>query len=50
MIICNNLDGPRGYHTKQSQSDSESQTSYNITYAWNLKKDKNELICRTETD
>ena len=33
---------------------SESQTSYHITYMWNLKKkkkkkDTNELICRTET-
>ena len=30
---------------------SERQTSYDITYRWNLKKkDTNELICRTETD
>ena len=32
------------------KSDSERQTSYDITYMWNLKKDRNELICRTETD
>ena len=28
----------------------QRQTSYNITYMWNLKKDTNEVICRTETD
>ena len=32
------------------QSDSETQTSYAITYTWNLKKGFNELLCRTETD
>ena len=31
---------------------SERQTSYDITYMWNLKKKKdiNELICRTEIE
>ena len=28
----------------------ERQTSYGITYMWNLKKYTNELTCRTETD
>lgn len=28
----------------------QRQTSYNITYMWNLKKDTNEVICRIETD
>ena len=33
------------------QSDIERQTLYDVTYMWNLKKkDRNELICRTETD
>ena len=32
------MDGPTDYHTKWSQSDSESQTSYGITYMWNLRK------------
>ena len=32
------------------QSDSERQTSYDITYMRNLKMDTNGLICRTETD
>ena len=30
--------------------DSETQTSYAITYIQNLKKGHSELICRTETD
>ena len=34
----------------ETKSDSERQTSYGITYMWNLKKDTNELICRTEID
>ena len=29
---------------------SERQTSCDITYMWNIKKDKNKLICRTEID
>ena len=32
------------------KSDRERQTSYDITYMQNLKKDTNELICRRETD
>ena len=30
--------------------DSERQTSYDIAYVWNVKKDTNELICRRETN
>ena len=33
------MDGPRNYHAKWSQSDSEAPTSNPITYMWNLKKD-----------
>ena len=29
---------------------SERQTSYAITYMWNLENDKNELIYKTQTD
>ena len=32
------MDGPRNYHAKWSQSDSEIPTSYAITYMCNLKK------------
>ena len=35
---CNNMDGPRGYHTKCSKSDRERQISYDLTYMWNLKR------------
>ena len=31
-------------------SQTERQTSYAITYMWNLSKGYNELLCRTETD
>ena len=36
--ICSNKDGPRDYCTKWSKSDLGRQTSYDITYMWNLKK------------
>ena len=36
--ICNNMDGPRDYHTKWSKSERERQISYDITYMWNLEK------------
>ena len=31
-------------------SQTEKDTSYDITYMWNLKYDTNELIYKTETD
>ena len=46
--ICNNMGGPRDYHTKWSKS--ERQPLYDIIYMWNLKYDTNELIYKTETD
>ena len=47
--ICSNTEGPRDNHTKWSKSDREKQTSYGITYMWNLKKkDTNELIYKTD--
>ena len=48
--IFSHMDGPRDYHTKWSKSDRERQTSYDITYMWNLKYDTNELIYKTESD
>ena len=36
--ICSNMDRPRDYHTKWSESDRETQISYDMTYMWNLKK------------
>ena len=41
---------PRDDHTKWSYSDKERQMSYGIIYMWNLKKDRNELIYKAETD
>ena len=35
--ICSNMNGPRDCHNEWSKSDTERQTSYNITYMWNLK-------------
>ena len=29
---------PRNYHAKCNQSNNETQTSYAVTYTWNLKK------------
>ena len=49
MPFCSSMDGPRDYHTKQSNSETERQMSYDITYMWNLKYDTNEPICETET-
>ena len=50
--ICSNMGEPRNYHTKWSKSDRERQISYDITHMWHLilKKDRSELIYKTETD
>ena len=48
--ICSNMNVPRDYHTKWSESDRERQISCDITYMWNLNYDTNELIYKTETD
>ena len=49
IAICNNMDGPRDYHTKWSESDRERQIAYDITYTWNLKI-INEFIHKIEPD
>ena len=36
--IGSNMDGPRDFHTKWSQSDRERQISYDVIYIWSLKK------------
>ena len=41
------MDRPRDYHIKKAR---ERQISYDITYVWNLKHDRNELFYETETD
>ena len=41
--ICSNMDGPRDYHTKRSESEKDKY----ITSAWNLKNNTKELIYET---
>ena len=36
-VICSNVDGPRGSHTLV-KLHNERQTTYDITYMWNLKR------------
>ena len=45
--ICNNMDGPRDYHTNEIR---KRQILYDITYLGNLKYNTNELIYKSETD
>ena len=44
------MDGPRDCYTEWNKSERERQIPYDITYMWNLKYDKNELIYKAETD
>ena len=48
--ICNNMDGPRDYHSKWSKPERERQMSCDITCMRNLKYDTNEFIYKRETD
>ena len=41
------MDGPRVYRTKWSKPDRDK---YDIAYMWNLKKNTNKLIYKTELD
>ena len=43
MPICNNMDGPRYYHTMCTKSAGERQMLFDITYMWNLKYDTNKF-------
>ena len=45
--ICNNMDGPRGYYAKWSQSDKKRQIPYDLIYMWNKKQNKTQWS-RTE--
>ena len=45
------MDGPRDYHPEWSKSDRQGETSYDIPYMWNLKRnDTNKLTYKTERD
>ena len=50
IVICWNMDGPRGYYTQWSKLNRERHISYDINYLWNLNNDKSESIYKTETD
>ena len=39
------MDGPRDYHTKQSQK--RKRMPYEVTFMWNLKYDTNEFIYKS---
>ena len=45
--ICSNMDGPRDYQTKWSQSERQRQMPRDGTYMWNLKYDRNDLTHET---
>ena len=36
--ICSNMDWPRDYHAKWSESDRERQIPYDTAYMWSQKK------------
>ena len=42
LAICNNMDGPRGYHAEWNKSDRERRTPPDLTEARNLKHETNE--------
>ena len=44
------MNATKVYHTKQSKSERERQTPYDITYMCSLKYDTNKPIQETETD
>ena len=46
--MCSNMDGPRDYHTKWSQTKTNIVWYY--LYAESKKNYTNELISKTETD
>ena len=42
LVICGNMNGPRGYYAKWNKSDREIQILYDFTFMWNLKIKTNE--------
>ena len=41
--MCNHVDGTNGYYAKQSKLVRESQTPYDFTHMWNLRKKSDQL-------
>ena len=37
LVICNNMDGTRGYYTKQNKLNRERQLSYDLSDMKNLR-------------
>lgn len=37
VVICNNMDGPRGYYAEWNKSDREGWIPYDFIYMWILK-------------
>ena len=40
LAFCTNMDGPRGCYAKWNKSNRERQMLCNLTFMWNLKKNK----------
>ena len=40
--MCKDMDGIRGYYTKQNKSGRERQISYDFTHIWNLRNEIDE--------
>ena len=40
LAICDNTDRPQEHYAKENTSDRERQILYDLTYMWNLKKQK----------
>ena len=49
FAICSNMDGPRDYHTKWSQTEKDKYYMISLMCVI-LKNDTNQLIYKTETD
>ena len=47
-VIAATWMAPRDDHTKWSMSDRERQTSYDITYTWNLREKKGQIDLPTK--
>ena len=50
LTVFIHMGATRDYPTKCSNSESQRQTPYDITYMWNRKYGINEHIHQTETD
>ena len=49
-VICNNIDGPRYYHTERCKSDTKLNTWYCLHVEYIKKKGTHELIFATDLE